>query len=289
MRVAVLGLGRMGQAIAGRLLDTGHDVQVWNRTPGREKDLTARGARVAPSASEAASQADVAITMVTDDAAVREICLGSGGVIDSLQPGAVLVDMSTVSPDTSRALAAAMPNGRFVDAPVLAGPPAIEAGQGLLLIGGAPDRVKQLEPLWNSLTARHIYCGPVGSGATMKLISNLLLVGGVALLSEAVATAQAHGMDDDFLRQVLRQHPMVPAGLHNRLDDVIDGDHAGWFTVTLARKDIRLAMDLAGAAGLHTAMAEATAQVLAQAETSGWNDRDLGAAVEVVRGKSRPE
>lgn len=286
MNVAVLGLGRMGQAIATRLRQQGHDVTVWNRTPGKAQELVVQGAVEARTAAEAAAAVggdSAVLTMLTDDAAVREVCLGTGGVIAALGPGTVLVDMSTVSPHTSRALGAAVPGGRFVDAPVLAGPHAVRQGQGLHLLGGPPDLVEQLEPLWSSLLARHVYCGPTGSGATMKLLSNLLLIAGAALLSEAVVTAQAHGMSNAFLRDFLRQHPMVPPGLHNRLDDIIEGDHAGWFTVALARKDLQLASDLGAEKGLHLDLAATATRLLAEAQAAGRAEQDLGAVAEIIR------
>jgi 3-hydroxyisobutyrate dehydrogenase-like beta-hydroxyacid dehydrogenase len=283
MKIAVLGLGRMGSAIAGRLLDRGHAVTVWNRSPGKDAALLAQGARPAASAAGAAAGADAVITMLSDDGAVRAVCLEDGGVVAALDPDAVLVDMSTVSPDTSHALAAAVPGRRFVEAPELAGPHAVRQGQGLLLLGGDEALVNRLQPLWADLIDRRLYCGPTGSGTSMKLLSNFLLMGSVALLSEAVALGQAAGFGDDFLRQVLREHPLVPAGVHNRLDDVIAGDHSGWFTVTLARKDVRLAVELAARSGLRTENGNDAARLLAATEAAGLGDKDLGAMIEAVR------
>ncbi|HEX2034685.1 MAG TPA: NAD(P)-dependent oxidoreductase [Chloroflexota bacterium] len=283
MQLTVIGLGRMGQAIAGRLLDKGHGVTVWNRTPGREAALVARGARPAPSTAAAVAGAEVVITSLSDDAAVLEVCLGEGGIVAALGEAAILVDMSTVSPRTSRQLAEAVPGSRFVDAPVLAGPQAIQAGQGQLLLGGPPDLVARLDPLWQDLTALRVRCGPTGSGSTMKLLSNLVLIGGIALLAEAVATGQAAGLPTEVIRQVFEQSPLLGPGLRNRLEDILTGDHSGWFSVSLAEKDVRLAVELGAAGGLTLALGPQVQELLARTAAAGRAEQDIGAVVEVIR------
>ena len=133
MKVSVLGLGTVGRAVAERLLNRGHAVTVWNRTPGREGDLAGRGARVAVSIADAVTDAEAVLTLLTADDAVREVCLGDGGVRESLAPKAALVDMSSVHPRTSRELAATVGEDRFADAPILAGPATITSGEALSL------------------------------------------------------------------------------------------------------------------------------------------------------------
>ncbi|TMD98306.1 MAG: NAD(P)-dependent oxidoreductase [Chloroflexi bacterium] len=255
MRIAVLGLGSMGGAIAGRLLDAGHEVRVWNRTPARAEPLTRRGAVLDASPGAAVGGVDVAITSLSDDEAVLGVVLGDDGVASCLPPAAVLVDCSTVSPETSRSLARAV-GGRFVDAPILGAPRAVAAGETTILAGGDDTVVERLMPLLGQLT----------------------------VLAEAVATAQAHGIADDLLA-ALGRTPLVAPALHNRLDDVIRGDHEGWFTTRLGRKDVHLVRELAARGGLDLAVAATVEELLGQAVEAGLGDRDITAVVEAVRSR----
>jgi len=287
MRVAVLGLGSMGAAIATRLLDGGHEVHVWNRTVARAEPLTRRGAILEPSPGEAARDVEVVITSLSDDEAVRDVVLGDGGVAAQLSPTAVLVDASTVSPDTSRELARAA-GGRFVDAPILGAPQAVAAGEATLLAGGDGAVVEPLMPLLAQLSARVLRCGPVGAATTVKLVANHLLLGQLTVLAEAVATAQAHGIGDDLLA-ALGRTPLVAPALHNRLDDVIRGDHEGWFSARLGHKDVHLVRELGARGGLDLAVAATVEELFAQAISAGLGDRDITAVVEAVRSRRATE
>jgi 3-hydroxyisobutyrate dehydrogenase-like beta-hydroxyacid dehydrogenase len=229
------------------------------------------------------SGAEVVFTLLTDDKAVRAVAL-EGNVAGMLPPGAVLVDMSTVSPDTSRAVGAATPEGRFVDAPILGGPEPFGAGKAKLLLGGRRDLVASLDPLWDDLSAGHYYAGPNGTATTLKLLSNLILVGGTQLLIEAVVTAQRLGVGNDVLREVFGGSPAVAPGVRARLDDILEGDHAGWWTLLLADKDVSLALVLAQQAGLRLPLGEASEGFIARSIDAGYGSEDLGAMAEVLRG-----
>ena len=283
MRVAVLGLGNMGSGIAGRLLDAGHELHVWNRTAARAEPLTARGAILEASPGAAVREVEVAVTSLADDEAVLGVVLGDDGVAGCLPPSGVLVDMSTVSPETSRRLARAV-DGRFIDAPILGAPQAVTSGQATILLGGPDELVDRLMPLFQQLAARQLRCGPAGSGTTVKVVANLLLLGQLTVLSEAVATAQANGVDDRLIAELGRT-PLVAPALHNRLDDVIHGDHQGWFSARLGHKDVRLARTLARNGGLDLAVAAAVEALFDQAIGAGLGDRDITAVVEAVRAR----
>jgi 3-hydroxyisobutyrate dehydrogenase-like beta-hydroxyacid dehydrogenase len=283
MRIAILGLGHMGHAAAIRLHDLGHEVTVWNRSPGKDTDLVQRGVRSAPSAQEAVEAAEVVLTLLTNDAAVREVCLGEGRVIDALSSDAVLVDMSTVYPETSRLLGGAVPGGHFIDAPILGGPEALLNHKAKLLVGGSETIVRRLDPLWNDLAAAYFYTGENGSATTLKLLSNLILVGSTTLLAEAVATAQASGIGNDVLRQVFGQSPAVAPGVQARLEDILAGDHHGWWSLRLADKDMSLVLKLAADNGLTLPLAGATEGMIQRSIDAGYGDLDLAAIVELVR------
>ena len=282
MNVSVLGLGTMGAALAGRLLETGHDVTVWNRSPGKAGPLVERGAREAGSLQDAVSGAEVVITLVTNDAAVRSLAVDSN-VVGMLPDNAALVDMSTVSPDTSRAVGKATPGGRFVDAPILGGPEPFAAGRARLLLGGDRALIERLNPLWDDLSSGHYYTGPNGTATTLKLLSNHLLVGGPQLLMEAVVTAQAHGFDNDVLRDVFGSTPAIAPGVQVRLEDVLEGDHVGWWTLLLADKDMSLVLTLAEQVGLRLPIAQTSEALIRVAIDEGYGEKDLGAITEVLR------
>src|SRR5438874_229581 len=137
MRIAFLGTGRMGAPMAGRLLDAGHDVTVWNRSKERAEPLAERGASVGATPREAAEGAELAITMLADENAVRDVLLGSDGAAEGLGDGSVLIEMSTIGPDAVRDLRAVVPDrAEMIDAPVLGSIPEAEAGELKIFVGG---------------------------------------------------------------------------------------------------------------------------------------------------------
>jgi len=292
MRVAVLGMGKMGHAIAGRLLEGGHELTVWNRSPGKAGDLAAKGATdlSGQAASGAASGAEVVITSLSDDAAVQAVVI-DGGVARALSSAsggvgtaAILVDMSTVSPEISRRLAQAVGGQRFVASPILSAPAGVASGEALYLIAGPSGPRKALAPIFGTLAGRRIELGEdPGTALVVKLMANALLLSGIAVLGEVVATAQAAGLDDDFLRQFLGSSPLVAQALRNRLDNMIAGRHTGWFTTALGAKDARLAQDVAVDLRLHPPLIEAVKRRYEEAAAAGWADDDLTAVIELIR------
>src|SRR6266568_1667037 len=202
MRLTVLGMGGMGRGFARRAMERGHRLTVWNRTPGRADDLLARGAVEAKTVSDAVARADVTLVVVTDDEATLDICLGIDGALASVAKGALLVNLSTVSPEAARELAEAGPANSVLDAPVIGSPTMVSQGAGRFLIGGPTETVRRLDPLWSDIGNGYVHCGPAGSGAAMKLMCNLQIIVGVVAFAEAVGTARAAGIDDALLRRV---------------------------------------------------------------------------------------
>ncbi len=252
--IAVLGTGRMGAAVARRLLDTGHRVSVWNRTVEKTAPLVAAGARGAPTPADAAVGAAIVITMLTDAAAVREVVS-----LAALSPGTTLVEMSTIGPAAVRALP--VPAGvRLVDAPVLGSVAKVAAGELTVLAGGDADGVL---PVLEALgTVRR--CGPTGSGAALKLVANTALVTGLAALADTVAVARALGVDADSALSVLANGVLGGA--------VTRATAAGAaFPVALAAKDLHLVLDVAA-----PSVVRASAAVLAQTPNPA---ADLGTLV----------
>lgn len=283
MRISILGMGQMGRAFAARALERGHQVSVWNRTPERAGDLVARGAAEAASPAAGASDADAVLVVLADDAAVRATCLGPDGVLAALGPRTVLAIVSTIGPDTVRQLAAAGPDGRVLDSPVMGSPEMVAGGHGRFFVGGSVDAIASIRFVWDDLGAGYVHCGPVGSGATMKVVSNLLLITGVTALAEAIATARAQGIGDDLLRAVFSESFVVSPTSQLRLDSVLDPDHPGWFSPDLARKDVRLATRMAEEAGLGVQVGPATELLLTRAIDRGRDWQDFSAVIEGLR------
>ena len=282
MRISILGLGNMGRAFAARGIETGHQVTVWNRSPGPAAELVAIGAIEAHSPKAAVSGAEAVLVVLADDAAVIDVCLGSDGALASLDPLAVFANISTVSPHTARRLAEVGPDGRVLDAPVMGSPAMIVGGLGRFLIGGPAPTIAAADPIWNDLGAGYTHCGPVGSGATMKVLANFLLITGVASLAETVATARQHGVPDELLKGLLTDSPLLSAASSLRLDSVLDATHPGWFSPTLARKDLRLAIDLAEEAGVGVRIGPAAEALLTTVIDADGRWPDFAAVIEAL-------
>jgi 3-hydroxyisobutyrate dehydrogenase len=282
VQVTVLGLGNMGRAFAARALQAGHSVTVWNRSAGRAVSLVERGATEAASPAEAVARADVVLVVLADDWAVLEVCLGEGGALGAMAPGSLLANISTVAPDTVRRLAEAGPDERVLDCPVMGSPAAIEAGLGRFLVGGSEVAVHQLTALLEDLGAGSTHCGPLGSGAAAKLVANLLLMTGVAAMAEGIAIARGQGFDDELLRALLGESPVLSFTSQLRLESVLDPAHPGWFSPELARKDVRLALDLAEQAGIPVRVGPATEALLSAVVETGRPWPDFAAVIEAL-------
>jgi 3-hydroxyisobutyrate dehydrogenase-like beta-hydroxyacid dehydrogenase len=274
----------MGHALAERLLSGGHALTVWNRTPGKADDLVGRGARQAATPADAAAGSEVSLTSLANDAAVRAVVTGRDGAAAGLGDG-VLADASTVSTQTTAQLREAA-HGRFLATPILGGPTTVLRAEATYLIGGPRQHYERARPAYRTLTdePHRRYVGEDPTVATtLKLISNYLLMTGIATLAEAVATAQAAGLNDDLIRDYLGSLPLVAPGLQNRLDDIISGEHRGWFPTTLGAKDVRLAEELAQGHDLRLPLAAAVRRRYEEAAADGWGDADIAAIVELVR------
>jgi len=282
MRITILGMGNMGRAFAARAIETGHQTTVWNRTPGRVAALVASGVIEVNTPTTAVAGADAVLVVLADDAAVLDVCLGDGGVLASLEPDAVFANVSTVSTETARRLAELGREGRVLDAPVMGSPLMIAGGLGRFLIGGPAAAITAIEPLWNDLGSGYTHCGAAGTGATMKILSNSLLITGVASLAEVIATARRQAIPDDFLRTLLADSPVVSLATNLRLDSLLDATHPGWFSPALARKDLRLAIDLAEETGIGVRIGPAAEALLTTVIDAGGEWPDFAAVIEAL-------
>ncbi|MET8084140.1 NAD(P)-dependent oxidoreductase [Micromonospora sp. NPDC005237] len=236
--IALLGTGTMGTAIGRRLLATGHRLTVWNRTSKRTVPLVDAGARAAGSPAEAVRDADVVITMLTDAVAVRHTLVDSGAAL-ALRPGTPVIEMSTIGPRAVAELATLLPAGvPLVDAPVAGSAGAAETGQLVVLAGGEKTIVDRVAPLLETLgTVRR--CGDSGRGAALKLVLNTALITAVTAVADALAVADAVGVDRRTAIDALGTGPLGGAVARATTTDAA-------FAAALAAKDARLALDVLG-------------------------------------------
>jgi len=270
----------MGRALAGRLLEGGHQVTVWNRSKGRAGEVVGAGAREADSVADAVEGVDVALTIVANDDAVRAVAFGQ--LRPSIGDGTIYVDSSTVSPGLSVELAEAF-DPRFLAMPVLGNPAAVSAGQAVFLTGGDAGIVDRLGPVISSLTntVRRYDSAPLAIAA--KLATNLLLLSEVVALAESFAVGRSGGLRDGQLRDLLGTSPMLPAGLKNRFEDVLGGSQEGWWTTVLGAKDAGLAVEVARKADVELPVATAVQNAYEKAAASGLADEDIAAVTELYR------
>jgi len=279
MEIAVLGMGHMGRALAGRLLDGGHQVKVWNRSKGRSGEVVSEGAREAESVADAVEGVDVAITILASDDAVRTVAFGE--IRPSIGEATVYVDSSTVSPKLSGGLADAF--ARFGAMPIMGSPAAVRSGQAMFLVGGKPEVVDSLEPVLSSLsdTIRRYDTAPLA--LTAKVATNLLLLSGVVALAEAFAVGRSGDLSDDQLRDLLGTSSMVAPGLKPRFEGVLTGWLDPWWTTVLGAKDAGLAIDIARGAGVELPSAEVVRRLYEKAASSGLDDADIAAVSTLYR------
>ena len=274
MDTAVLGMGHMGSALAARLLESGHQVVVWNRSKGRADEIVSAGGREAPTVADAVRGAGVVITMLANDDAVRDVALRE--LRSAIDEVTLYVDCSTVSPSLSGELAAAFP-GRFVAMPVLGSPAAVRAGQAVLLPGGDRAVVDRLAPLISALSPNtHRYETPQ-LASTAKLSSNLLLLSQMVALSESFAVGRCGGLSEDQLRELLGASPLVAPGIENRFDAILTGSQDGWWSTALGAKDAGLAIDIARERRVDLPEAQAVLRQYEKAAASGLDRADVAA------------
>lgn len=267
-KVALLGLGGMGSRMAARLLDAGHQVVVWNRTPDRARDLVDHGATPAHTPADAAARADLVITMLADPAALRAVTEGSEGVIAGVSAGTTLVEMSTVGLEAVHRLSTVLPEGvGLLDAPVLGSVSEAESGSLRIFVGGPDALVQRWAPVLSAL-GEPFHVGPFGAGAAAKLVANSTLFGTLAVLGEALALAQGLGLPRDVAFQVLSATP-IGSQADRRRPAVESGHFPLRFAMSLAHKDADLVTGAAGAAGLNLPVAAAARDWVAAAVEAG--------------------
>lgn len=285
-RVAVLGLGIMGAGMANSLLRAGFPVTVYNRDAAKSAPFAASGARVAASPADAATDADVVISMVSDDRASRAVWLGEQGALSSVKKGALLIDSSTLTVAWIEELAkAAQAAGtELIDAPVTGSRDHAAAGQLLFLVGGSDAALERAKPVLSVMSRGIIHLGPIGSGALMKLINNFVCGVQAAALAEGLRMIEQSTLGRDAALDVLYTgapgSPLVKTlGPRMAARDF----QPPFFFLRLMEKDLTYAREEAARRGLTLETATAALSLFDRAIADGHGDKDFTAIVESVR------
>lgn len=288
-KIGFVGLGLMGRPMAMNLLKAGHAVTVWNRTASRADELVAAGAKLAKSPKEAASGADVFITIVSDPPALEEVLWGKSGggvgaadaALAALKPGAIYIDSSTVSPDLARKIAAACSakGAKFLDAPVTGGDWGAKKGELVFMVGGEAETLKAAEPVIGVMGKKWFLLGPNGAGQTIKLAMNSILALQVEALAEALALVTAAGLKGESLVEVMQSSMARSGVLDVKAPNLLKGEYVPSFPLRLMYKDVSLAMDLAKELGVTLPAAAAAQQTYGAVKAAAKEDLDYSAVM----------
>jgi 3-hydroxyisobutyrate dehydrogenase len=274
--VAVLGIGAMGHAMATSMLRAGIPTIVWNRRPAATRDLAGLGAEAAETAAEAARRATIVVTMVTDTDAVFSIARDQG-MLAALAPGAIWVQMSTIGVAGIERVAAMVqaerPDVTLLDAPVSGSKDPAEQGQLTIFASGPEEARPRVAPLFDALGQRTIWVGAVGAGSRLKLVNNTLVAFAAEAVATSVALAGRMGVETETVIEAVGGGPLVSPWQAAKLDRIAKGEFSAQFALSLALKDVRLALQ---AAGDHRFPALAClADEWQQAVDQGLGDQDL--------------
>jgi 3-hydroxyisobutyrate dehydrogenase-like beta-hydroxyacid dehydrogenase len=277
MRVAFLGLGIMGRAMATNLAKAGHEVTVWNRTAGKEVE----GARVAATPAEAAQSAEVVWMCVSDTAAVENVLFGANGVEQSLAEGMIIADSSTISPSATRKFAerVARKGVQYVDSPMTGSKAGAESGTLLFMIGGDEQTIEKLKPLYAAMGKKIFRMGETGKGQSAKLVMNLQIALIYEGFAEALTLAAKLGVDAENLSSLINSSMVKSGVVEYKLPFVLRRDFSPNFPLRLMRKDIRLALEAAKEARVKLPGLETVEEIYEVAVEDGHADLDYAATL----------
>jgi 3-hydroxyisobutyrate dehydrogenase-like beta-hydroxyacid dehydrogenase len=251
-KLGFIGVGAMGSRLVRRLRDHGYDVGVYDRDEKAAEALRQYGAAVAVSPAAIAESADVILSCLTNDDAVRSVYLDAGGVLSAARQGQIVMEMSTVSPKTSRELhdAGAKCGVNVMDVAISGSTPAVEQGTITLLAGGDPEVFEAAEPIFQAFASQYFLMGPSGAGTSMKLAVNAILGVGMQAIAEGIALGEAEGLDRQRLLNVLAHTAVIPPAHKGKLAKAEQNDYSPQFGVGLMNKDFRLILETAKASEL---------------------------------------
>lgn len=288
MRVGFVGLGTMGGAMAANVARAGHAVTAWNRTPGRASELAELGIELAPTAAAAAAAAEIVVTIVSDTPDVEAVLFAPDGVAAGVQPGALVVDMSTISPSATRGFSARLAEHgvAMLDAPVSGGSEGARKGTLSIFVGGEAADLDRARPVLETMGTTITHLGPIGSGQAAKAVNQVMLAGGYLGVAEGIVLALKAGLDVEALVQALSGGAAQSWVLQNRSGRMIGNEYPLGFKVALHRKDLGIALQLARETGAFLPAAALVETLEAALIGRGHGDEDVSAVARAIREQS---
>jgi len=285
MNIGFIGMGTMGAPMAKRLVQAGHSVTVHNRTQEKEEVVAAVGARRAASAKEVGWDAELVIIMVSDTPDVQAVVLGDTGVIHSMQPGSILIDMSTISPAATRKIARALSEKgiEMLDAPVSGGSEGAIHGTLSIMVGGKPEVLERVHSILEIMGSTITLVGPIGSGQVTKAINQVIIAGVYASVAEGLALGLAAGVDIEAAHRAVSGGAAGSWILENRGANMIQNHYPLGFRSRLHRKDLGIALDAAGDLGVPIPIAAYVAQLETGLIKRGFGEEDVSNIARVIR------
>jgi 3-hydroxyisobutyrate dehydrogenase-like beta-hydroxyacid dehydrogenase len=287
VKIGFVGLGDMGRGIVPRLIAAGHSVTGWNRTRGKAEDLFQLGMAWAATPREAARDADVVFSIVTDGAAVRSVALGPDGIISGLRKDAAYLDMSTIAPDVSRAVAAEFAKAglTMMDAPVSGTTLTLSQGNASLMVGGDKAAFERVKPVLLAIGPKVTHIGPQGHAVQVKVALNMTLVIEVIGFCEGIALAEKGGVPREVAVDAFLKSVVASPVLSYRAPLILDGgiSKATYGSVDLQQKDMLLALELARKQGVPVPLGAAANEMLNACRGLGIGNHDFVIVYEAYR------
>ncbi len=280
VRIGFIGLGNMGSRIARRLLDHGYQLSAYDRDLAKAKAIAARGGVVAKNILELARTADVFLSCLTNDEAVRSVYTGPEGVFAGARSGTAVLEMSTISPESSRELHRLGARGgiEVLDVAISGSTPAAEQGMLTLLVGGKRELFRAAEPVFQAIAKQYFLLGGPGSGTAMKLVVNTLLGVGMQAIAEAVVLGEKAGLDRGRLLEVLSQTALIAPAHVGKLARAARNDYSPQFPLRLMNKDFQLILKAAAQEHVPMPATEAAFRVNAE-ELANSDEQDFSAVL----------
>lgn len=283
MKIGFIGLGVMGRPMAGHLLSAGHEVIVHNRTLSKTEQLVAHGATAAETPAQTA-QAEVIITMLPNSPDVDEVLFGDDGVGAALEPGSLVIDCSTISPEAAVSIGERLREDQvqFVDAPVSGGEAGALAGKLAVMMGGEDAAIAQAEEVVGVFSAAMAHVGPVGSGQLVKAANQMLVAGNIALVGEALSLLRRTGVEVPAALEVLNGGLAASRVLELKAPKMLERDFAPGFRLDLHHKDLKIALSAAEQAQLAVPLTGIITQLVQALRSAGDGGEDHAALIKAV-------
>ncbi|HEY6352216.1 MAG TPA: NAD(P)-dependent oxidoreductase [Candidatus Angelobacter sp.] len=282
MRVAFLGMGIMGRPMAANLVKAGHEVNVWNRTPGKDKEVP--GAKTCSTPAEAARGREVVWMCVSDTKAVEQTLFDQNGAASLLEKGAVVVDSSTISPSASVQFAGKIRErgGDFLDAPMTGSKVGAEGGTLTFMVGGSESTITRVQPLFNAMGKTVIHMGDNGKGLAAKLTQNMQIVFIFEGLAEGLTLARKMGVPPEKIFQLVRSS-MIRSGVAEYKEPfLLKKDYSPNFPLRLMHKDMHLMMDAGRENGVKLPGLEKIDEIYEAATKAGYENLDYAATIQLL-------